>query len=74
MHDISKHKVVFRVVYRGGLLVCQRVDEFRLPVVRYQVLILSHEDLPCARFATPFNDRAIQAQDISLTSRLINVM
>ena len=42
MHDISRHKVVFRVVYRRGLLVCQRVDEFRLPVVRYQVLIYIH--------------------------------
>ena len=30
-------KAVFLVVCRGGndLLVCQRVDEFRLPVIRY---------------------------------------
>ena len=36
MHDSSGEKDEFIVVSRGGdLLVCQRVDEFRLPVIRY---------------------------------------
>ena len=36
MFDSSREKAVFIVVCRGrDLLVCQRVDEFRLPVIRY---------------------------------------
>ena len=36
MYDGSGEKAVFIVVCRGGdLLVCQRVDEFRLPAIRY---------------------------------------
>ena len=36
VYDSSGEKVVFIVVCRGGdLLVCQRVDEFKLPAIRY---------------------------------------
>ena len=36
VYDRSGEKAVFIVVCRGGdLLVCQRVDEFRLPAIRY---------------------------------------
>ena len=35
-----------------------------------QVSIESQGGVSCARFATPLTDQAIQAQDISLTSRL----
>ena len=36
MYDSSGEKTVFIVVCRGvDLLVCQRVDEFRLPAIRY---------------------------------------
>ena len=35
VYDSSWGKAVFIVVCRGGnLLVCQRVDEFRLPAIR----------------------------------------
>ena len=36
MYDSSRGKAVFIIVCGGGnLLVCQRVNEFRLPMVRY---------------------------------------
>ena len=39
MYNSSGEKAVFVVVSRiGDLLVCQRVDEFRLPVIRYKIL------------------------------------
>ena len=37
VHDSSREKTIFKVVYRGGL--CQRVGEFRLNGFRYEVLI-----------------------------------
>ena len=36
VYDSSGEEAVFTVVGRGGdLLVCQRVDAFRLPAIRY---------------------------------------
>ena len=36
VYDSSGETAVFIIVFRGGdLLVCQRVDKFRLPAIRF---------------------------------------
>ena len=34
-------KTAFILVYRGGLLVCQRLDEFRLIGIRYSYKVMT---------------------------------